>query len=171
MKDAHVASWSLVDFVYDASHSAAFGGSAVALFFLVLDSIQGQPFRTPSILGSALFLGASPSSAVPVQMDMVAYYTIVHFLVFGLVGMLLSILVHEAELHARHPGEVLAAAVLLLEGAFLVSTHVLLPGVLEELGGVRVFVANVLAVAVMLAFLLQSHQPDLWQRLLGSSGS
>jgi hypothetical protein len=71
------------------------GGLAVAVWFLVLDLLAGQPLRTPSLLGQVvLFRDSTPEPGV--VLGAVLVYTAFHFLVFALLGMALVALVHWA---------------------------------------------------------------------------
>lgn len=58
------------------------GGVAVILLFLALDLAQGQVFRTPAFLSSAVF-GPIPES---VEVARIALFTLVHLAVFAVVG-------------------------------------------------------------------------------------
>ncbi len=70
------------------------GGLAVAIWFLVLDSIAGHPLQTPSLLGQVvLFRDPSPDTS-QIVLGAFLMYTAVHFLVFALLGMGLVALVH-----------------------------------------------------------------------------
>jgi hypothetical protein len=70
------------------------GGLAVALWFLLLDSIAGHPLQTPSLLGQViLFRDPNPDTS-RVVFGPFLIYTAVHFLVFALIGMGLVALVH-----------------------------------------------------------------------------
>ena len=40
------------DFLLESLYAGVLGGSAVALFFLVADLLDGRPFFTPSLIGS-----------------------------------------------------------------------------------------------------------------------
>ncbi|MBA3554280.1 MAG: hypothetical protein H0W29_05940 [Gemmatimonadales bacterium] len=72
------------------------GGLAVAVWFLLLDAIAGQPLQTPSLLGQVvLFRDANPDTS-RVVLGAFLVYTAVHFLVFALIGMGLVALVHWA---------------------------------------------------------------------------
>ncbi len=153
------------DIVFDALFLAGFSGSIVALFFLVIDVLNGQPFFTPSLLGNVLFAGAPAETVVGVSMEMAAYYTVIHFATFGALGLGVAILVHEVELHARHTATVLLILFLTFEGVFVVAASTLMPGVIATLGALRVGVANLLAAASMATFLVASQRLDLWQRL------
>ena len=117
------------DLIYDGFYVAAVGGSALGLFFLLVDSVDGQPFFTPSLMGTVLFTGVPAESVTEVRLDMVAYMTMIHMLLFGLFGMAVAIMVHEAELHSRHPKEVILALFLVLEIGFVVSANQFMPGV------------------------------------------
>ena len=61
------------------------GASAVAIWFLILDTASGRPFYTPQMLGASLatFFGApGTGNAIPLVLG----YTLVHFAAFILIG-------------------------------------------------------------------------------------
>jgi len=89
--------------LHDAFGAGSIGGSIVALFFLAIDSVQGRPFFTPSLMGTVLFTSGSAQAVTDVRMDMVAYYTLVHFAVFGILGGAVAVLLRQVELHSKHP--------------------------------------------------------------------
>lgn len=152
------------DFLYDSFYSASIGASVVALFFLVIDAAQGRPFFTPSLMGAVMFRGADAASVNAVQLDMVAYYSMVHMAAFAGIGLVLAFLVREVRLHAKHPAQFFVLFFLIFEGAFLVTSRLLLPGVNEALGHFRIFLANLCAAGAMGVFLYQAHTDDAWQR-------
>jgi hypothetical protein len=86
----------------DNSHSAVaegtdvgiIGGLAVAIWFLILDTIAGQPFQTPSLLGQVILFGDSTPDTSRVVFGAILLYTAFHFAVFALLGMGLVVLVH-----------------------------------------------------------------------------
>ncbi len=54
------------------------GAATVAVWFLVLDTIAGRPFYTPTVLGTALFrkgAGLGSPQTLPVSFDMVLAFT------------------------------------------------------------------------------------------------
>jgi hypothetical protein len=153
------------DILYDAFYSGGIGGSVVALFFLLVDLIQGQALFTPSLMGSVLFEGAAAADVVDVSLAAVAYYTLLHFVVFCVLGFIVAFLVHEVELHAKHPILVLLAAFVLFEAAFFVAAAVLMPGVVARVGPGSIALANLLAAAGMTIFLLREHRPDVWSKV------
>jgi hypothetical protein len=69
------------------------GGIAVAVWFLVLDTIAGHPFQTPSLLGQVVILGdRTPDPGL--AFGAILFYTAFHFIVFALIGIGLVALVH-----------------------------------------------------------------------------
>ena len=156
----------LADVLYDAFFAAAIGGATLGLFFLLVDSFDGRPFFTPSLMGSTLFLGASPDAVTEVRLDMVAYFTMIHFALFGWLGLALSLMVHEVEVHSRHPREVILTLFLVLEGGFLIAANIFMPGVTAAIGMGRIVVGNLLTAIAMALFMMKSHNPEAWDRLI-----
>jgi hypothetical protein len=70
------------------------GGLAVAIWFLILDTIAGQPMLTPSLLGQVVLMGDATPDTGQVVFGAVLLYTAFHFVVFALLGMGLVALVH-----------------------------------------------------------------------------
>jgi hypothetical protein len=159
------------DLIYDAFYSGAIGGSAVALFFLLVDLIRAEPLFTPSLMGNVLFAGGDASTAQGVQLDMVAFYTITHFVMFGVIGALASTAVNEAELHARHPGLVLLALFVTFELGFTMLGAFAMPGVIARIGAVYIAAANLLAAGGMGLFFMATHQTRFWQWVKHAAGS
>jgi len=70
------------ELIYHGVIGGMLAGLVVVLWFLVVDSLSGQPFLTPAALASALY-------NVPFQgptFRLVAMYSVVHFGVFALLG-------------------------------------------------------------------------------------
>ena len=137
------------DFAFASLLSGAYGSAAIALFFLVVDSLRGSPFLTPSMMGSAVFLGTEPSAATSMRMDVMAAYTLVHFVVFVALGTAITWLRTRVDLLARN-GLSLATAVLaaLTLGSIAVD-QLLLPGLLMAIGALPLVAAHTLAALVM----------------------
>lgn len=134
------------------------GAVTVALFFLVVDAMRGEPLMTPTVLGSALFLGQRASEVEGVRISMVLAYTGVHMLAFVAVGFAAAYLV--AQLEQNPPfGLLLVLVLVCLEAGFLAFTTGLMPGVLGVLGTGLVLVANLLSALVMAFFLLRYRHP------------
>ena len=72
------------------------GATIVAAWFFVFDVAAGQPFRTPNVLGKMVFRGDLDPGVRQVVPGIVAGYTVLHLLMFALVGMGLTLLAHLA---------------------------------------------------------------------------
>jgi hypothetical protein len=70
------------------------GGLAVAVWFLLLDSIAGHPLQTPSLLGQVILFREPNPDTSQIVLGAFLLYTAVHFLVFALIGMGIVALVH-----------------------------------------------------------------------------
>ena len=77
----------------------------------------------------------------------------------------MSFLVHEVELHSRHPVMVLVVLFAVIEVAFFVLAPLAMPGVIERLGIVRVGFANLVAAGSMAFFLVISHREEAWEKI------
>ncbi len=153
------------ELMLDSLYSGVLGGTAVALFFLVVDLMDGQPFFTPALLGSVIFHGVAAQDVTTVQPSAVVYFSIAHILVFVGLGAAISLLVHEVELHAKHPFVVLIALFAVLEVAFVAVAPLALPGVIERLGIIRIGLANLLAAGTMACFFVFEHRAKPWPKL------
>ena len=72
------------------------GGLAVALWFLLLDTIAGHPFMTPSVLGQVVLFGNDQPDIVHPVFGAILLYTAAHFITFTLLGMALVAMTHWA---------------------------------------------------------------------------
>ena len=63
------------------------GAAAVALWFLIYDAATGAPFRTPALLGAALFQGLRDPADLQITAGPVLAYTAVHVAVFVAFGL------------------------------------------------------------------------------------
>src|SRR6185436_17744858 len=128
---------------------------AVALWFLIVDTVRGQPLYTPSVLGTALFRREAPLvplAATPVSADMVLMFTWVHGLVFAGLGGIAAWLLGVAE---RSPqlGFGIILLFVIFESCFTMAAYLIAAPVLQALTWPAVVVGNLLAAAVMAAYL------------------
>ena len=126
------------------------GAAVVALWFFGIDAIQGEPLRTPRLLGTALLRVTDPTAGM-------LAYTALHglaFVAFGIVG---ALLIAGAE---RQPLLVFALVILFtaFEIFFFGTIVIAASWVLDELAGWTIFVGNILAAAVMLAYYFSGHR-------------
>lgn len=143
---------------YETFYGGAIGGSVIALSFLVLDMLQGRPLFTPSVIGSALFAGADPTAVAEVRLDMVAYFTVVHFAAFLVLGALASKVCEMTELAASNLLVVTGVVFVVLTAAFLGGAAWMMGGVVGVIGLPQILGVNALTAGAMAAFLAREHR-------------
>jgi hypothetical protein len=131
------------------------GASAVALWFLILDSIQGRAFHTPGILGEALFslLGIPPGGLF----TYVAAYTAFHYGVFVLTGVLLVYLVHKSRRNHSILAGLLLFFVVFEMGFYFLSALLSTPTILGDIAWYQIALGNLLAAASMSLYMVRTH--------------
>ena len=72
------------------------GALIVAIWYFIVDTAGGQPLHTPNVLGKIFFRGDLAPGVRQIVPQVVLGYTVVHFVVYALVGMGLAVLVHLA---------------------------------------------------------------------------
>ncbi len=137
------------------------GATAIALWFGVIDMIQGHLLATPIMLGTSLmslFLGGDPPSRAGAFIG----YTIFHFALFMVVGIVLAWVVNASE---RVPSAFIGFAGLFVafEVGWIGWTTVLSQG-FGELTWLQVFVANLIGAAAMGWYIWRQH-PNLAGRV------
>ncbi len=140
------------------------GAALVAVWFLVFDLAQGQPLRTPALLGAAIFEGLRDPQLLHITMPLVLGYTVLHVIGFALFGVLCAILIAALE---REP--VLIWAFIALFACFEVFFFVLQGVVGSVLGGLvgwSVLAGNLVASAGMLGYFFVGHRA-LGREILG----
>lgn len=144
----------------DGFEAGAIGAVIVALWFLVVDTMQGRPFYTPSLLGTALTRGVDVAVRnTEVAVGMVYAYTGIHFVLFILFGILVATLVIQYE---RTPliGYLLVVAAVVFELAFLIFILAFAEPLLRSIPWWGVLIGNLLAAAGMAAYFFKRH-PEL----------
>jgi hypothetical protein len=141
------------------------GAVIVAVWFLIYDAARGQPFRTPALLGAATFQGVENPGGVSTTTGLVVQYSVLHGVVFALIGILVAYLIVSAQ---RQPGRLLTLFIVLLsfEVFFLAVVVGLAHPVLSELAWWTILVGNALAAFAMLAYFFIGHRA-LGRVLLG----
>lgn len=136
------------------------GASAVAVWFLVLDTLAGRPLYTPTVLGLALFkrgAGLDAPDALPASLEMVGMFTWVHALAFIALGGAASYLLAGVE---RRPslGFGLLLLFVVFQAGFTVAAAVLAPNIIAIVGWIPIMTANLLAAAAMAVYLGWRHR-------------
>lgn len=141
------------------------GAAIVAVWFLVYDAARGRAFHTPALLGAAAFQGVQDPTRVPTSAQLVAQYTVLHGVVFALIGVLIAYLIVSAQ---RQPNRllVLFIALLCFEVFFLAVLTWLAHPVLTDVGWWAILLANGLAATGMLIYFFVGHRA-LGRALLG----
>lgn len=141
------------DILYETFYSGAIGGSVLALLFLVTDALYGHPLFTPSLLGSTLLFQTPLQDVQPMSLEAVAWFSIVHFALFGVLGLIGSLLVRSLEAREKRPVWVTLALFGIMEAGVLLPLHTIAPNVAATLGYTRITVINLVTAATMVAFL------------------
>ena len=138
------------------------GAATLAVWFLILDAIQGRPLYTPTVLGTALFGNASALGAperLPVSFEMALMFTWVHVLAFAVLGGIAAYLLALAERDPNYGFGILLFFVVFMFG-FLVVAMVFAEDVLHALAWPKILVGNLLAAGAMAAYFWRRH-PNL----------
>jgi len=147
------------DLVFDAFYGGGIGGSTTALFFLLIDVLDGRPLFTPSMIGAVLFDGAAAASVETIRLNMVAYFSIVHFATFALLSVALSYVCRRSRLVEGHTLVMAALVFSVLTAVILAADWLFMPGVVATLGYGQVLLANALTGFALAAFMKWSHRP------------
>jgi 4-amino-4-deoxy-L-arabinose transferase-like glycosyltransferase len=138
------------------------GAATIAVWFLIVDTIHGQPLHTPTVLGTAVFRGGAgldhPES-LPVSYEMVVAFTWVHGLIFAAIGGVAARLLAFAE-HTANVGFGIVLLFVIFEFGFVAVTMVFAEDVLQVLAWPAVLVGNLLAAGAMGAYFWRRH-PNL----------
>ena len=130
------------------------GAAIIAIWFLFLDAVTRLPFYTPTVLGTALYLGPEvlpPTDGMQVSLKLTLMYTGVHGLVFIVLG---EIAAYLLLLTAKKPNLRFGILLLfvILEFGFVGTAFVFAEPVLHELAWPVVLLGNLLAAAGMAVY-------------------
>lgn len=149
--------------------AGAIGATSVAIWFLILDTIAGEPLQTPLVLGQALFsiLGPPPDGGTYLLDQPVVQligYTFFHYVAFIAVGTLAAYVLDWAH---EEPSVLLGFIILFV--AFEIGFHGLVAllqqtTVLGALVWYQVMIGNLIAAALMGVYLWRAH-PELADEL------
>ena len=132
------------------------GAGGVALWFLIVDTINGRPFYTPALLGSAVFWGLRDPTQVQVAFSTVIGYSMLHVIAFWVVG---SVAAALAALVDTVPPTLFLVVVFFaaFEVAFYIVVAVLAQPLLGGLAWTNVAIGNALAAVGMGYYLWRVH--------------
>ena len=138
------------------------GAATIAVWFFVLDAIEGRPLYTPTVLGTALFGDASALDApnrLPASFEPALMFTWVHVLVFAILGGVAAYFLTLAERDANYGFGVLLLFVV-FEFGFIIAAMTFADRVLHALAWPAILVGNLLAAAAMATYFWR-HHPNL----------
>lgn len=146
--------------IREGIYAGVLSATAIAIWILIVDTIEHHPLFTPDVLGTGLlrFLGA-PHMSDTMALH-VGVYTIFHYVSFAIMGIVVAWTVHQA----RRTPAILAGLLIMfviVEGGFYGLAAML--SVTTSLGGLawyQIMVANLLASIVMFWFMWARH-PEL----------
>jgi hypothetical protein len=137
----------------------AIGATAIAVWFFVVDMAAGRPLFTPSLLGEGLLGIFGMHTAGDTQFMHVALYTLFHYGVFVIVGIVLTAIIHQGE---RTPGILAGLLILFVAfelGAYMMTALFMQQTPLGQLAWYQVFLANLVA-ALAMGFWLWRRHPE-----------
>ena len=139
------------------------GATAVAVWFLGVDTLYAHPLATPAALGRGLLRLFGPPGSEG-TMTFVVSYTLFHYFAFILAGIVLSVIVHWA-----HTQPTVLAGAMMLFVAFEIGFYGLSSALSESpffgaLGWAQVATGNLIAAIVMGVYMWRTH-PELGREL------
>jgi hypothetical protein len=147
----------------EATDAGFLGAAAVALWFLIHDTVRGRPLMTPSVLGQLFLIGNPHPVTSSIDFGAMIMYTVVHFIAFLLMGLVVAALVR---ISIEDP--IARFGLLVLFVVFELCSYVILRVVSDEVSALfplwTVAGANLLASIVMGAYFWFKY-PELKQLL------
>ena len=140
------------EIIGDGTMAGVIGASAIALFFLLVDTVRREALFTPSVMASALLRGVAPADAEGVDLSMVAAYSVIHGAAFVAIGILAA----WATALRRSSVATFTLAIALfgtLELGFLFTCVAIAPGLLDAVGVAPASIGNLLSAIGMAAYL------------------
>ena len=148
--------------------AGAIGATGVALWFLIVDTFAGQPFHTPTILGSALLSVFGPAQGEGATTFVIAY-TLFHYAVFAGLGVLLTFVVHRAEAEPSMLAVFLILFIIFELGFYGLVAILAETRFLGAMAWYQIALGNLVAAVLMGGYMWRSH-PALSEELAHAFG-
>jgi hypothetical protein len=132
------------------------GAIIVAIWYFIVDTAGGQPLHTPNVLGKIFLRGDLAPPAGRIVPQAVLGYSVIHFVVFALVGVGLTLLVHLAVRNSTLRMGVWLGF-LIAFGLFAGHTYMLATASGERFSPWSVISGSVLGVLGMAGYLWRRH--------------
>ncbi len=150
------------DIYRDGITAGVLGATAVAAWFLIVDTIAGRPFFTPTLLGSALMGAFDRPDSVPVESvpALIGIYTLFHYIAFCIAGVVLSVIVQVARTTPSILGGLFILFIIFQVGSLGFVTLLARATALGTLAWYQVMAGNIVAAITMAAYFWRTH-PEL----------
>jgi hypothetical protein len=132
------------------------GAASVAVWFLVVDAINGQPLFTPAMLGGAVFWQQYDPGQVAIEPGRIFGYTMIHMSAFVVVGVIAAALAAEVE-YAPSTLFLVIVGFCFFEVGFYILVALLAKPLLGYLAWWNVAIGNGLAALAMGYYLWREH--------------
>jgi len=133
---------------YAGFMAGSIGAVSVAVWFSIIDLIEGRPFFTPAALGSKIFFNIGDPAKITVGVLPVLSYTGLHFLAFFIVATTAALIFKET----RKNQNVLWYALeffIVLEVGFYSLVGMLFTPLLAELAWINLAIGNLISSIAM----------------------
>ena len=142
--------------------SGAYGSAAIALFFLIVDSIQGQALYTPSFMGQVVLFGTAPAEVTSIRLDALALYSLLHLAAFIGIGTAVSVTYARLNVIPRNPFAVMVVLLAALTFGTVAVDRVLFPGIIEGIGSLPLALGNGFTAITMALLVYQTFEGSIW---------
>ncbi|HEY6089159.1 MAG TPA: hypothetical protein VD771_05175 [Gemmatimonadaceae bacterium] len=132
------------------------GATAIAIWFLIVDTVTGHPFATPIFLGKGVVSVLGKNMMGDTAFTQVLGYTVFHYAAFFIVGIVLTVVVHQAERTPAILAGLLVAFVMTTLGFYMIAAA-FAQSSLGDIAWAQIFIANLLAAGLMLGYLWRTH--------------
>src|SRR5262245_5050257 len=135
------------------------GAATIALWFFVIDLINGRPLYTPAVLGNIIFRGVTDPNALShpdTSFETIVAFTWFHGLVFCAVGWIAVWLIHKAEISPDFGYGIWLFMTIVLSGLIVLFMLFAEP-VLHTITVPSILIGNLLALAAMGVFFWLRH--------------
>lgn len=137
--------------------SGALGAAASAVWFLLVDLLNGRPLHTPAALGAEIVQAGYADGPSDGLVLMAAAYTVFHATIFILAGCVVAAFVAAFDRSSASIVPGILVLVLLIGFGYHLLVITLLSPALETFGGWTVVGGNLAATASMVAYFWLRH--------------
>jgi len=133
------------------------GATGVAVWFLMVDVIDGHPFSTPAFLGKAMLSVLGRGIENHSTLFFVVGYTLFHVAAFAIVGIVASVLLTAVQNAPQFTAGMVLFFAVFEVGFYFLALMLSSSDVLGSLAWYQVGAANLVASGLMGGFLLKRH--------------